>query len=190
MAIDSAYGVGSVKPGVCTSTSRPASPFEGQIVYETDTDVVKVWDGSSWIDYPPGKANTASPTFTGTVVLPSDTSIGNVSATEIGYVDGVTSAIQTQLNAKAPLANPSFTGGATLAGTFSPSVTNTHDLGTSSLRWRNIYTQDLHLSNGIGDYTVIEGEENLYLVNHKTNKSFKFALIEVDISEVPKASDT
>jgi hypothetical protein len=33
-----------------------------------------------------------------------------VSSTEIGYVDGVTSAIQTQLDAKAPLASPTFTG--------------------------------------------------------------------------------
>jgi len=56
------------------------------------------------------KANLASPTFTGTVTLPSTTSIGNVSATELGYVDGVTSAIQTQLNTKAPLADPTFTG--------------------------------------------------------------------------------
>lgn len=45
-------------------------------------------------------SKTAGPTFTGTVVLPSTTSIGNVSSTEIGYVDGVTSSIQTQLNAK------------------------------------------------------------------------------------------
>lgn len=43
------------------------------------------------------------PTFTGTVTLPSTTSIGNVSSTELGYVDGVTSAIQTQLDAKQPL---------------------------------------------------------------------------------------
>ena len=47
------------------------------------------------------KAPLASPTFTGTVTLPSTTSIGTVSSTEIGYVDGVTSAIQTQINAKA-----------------------------------------------------------------------------------------
>jgi hypothetical protein len=70
------------------------------------------------------KAPLAGPTFTGTVVLPSTTSIGNVSATEIGYVDGVTSAIQTQLDAKlasstaastyAPIASPTFTG--TVAG--------------------------------------------------------------------------
>lgn len=43
-----------------------------------------------------GIAELASPTFTGTVVLPSTTSIGTVSNTEIGYLDGVTSAIQTQ----------------------------------------------------------------------------------------------
>lgn len=42
-------------------------------------------------------------TLTGTVVLPSTTSIGNVSSTEIGYVDGVTSAIQTQLNTNTPV---------------------------------------------------------------------------------------
>lgn len=47
------------------------------------------------------KAPLASPTFTGTVVLPSTTSIGDVSNTEISYLDGVTSAIQTQLNSKA-----------------------------------------------------------------------------------------
>lgn len=46
------------------------------------------------------KANLAGPTFTGTVVLPSTTSIGSVSDTEIGYVNGVTSAIQTQIDGK------------------------------------------------------------------------------------------
>ena len=56
------------------------------------------------------KASLAGPTFTGSVVLPSTTSIGNVSSTEIGYIDGVTSAIQTQIDTKAPIANPTFTG--------------------------------------------------------------------------------
>ena len=46
-------------------------------------------------------APISSPTFTGTVTLPSTSSIGSVSSTEIGYVDGVTSAIQTQIDAKA-----------------------------------------------------------------------------------------
>jgi len=66
------------------------------------------------------KAPIASPTFTGTVVLPSTTSIGSVSAAAIGYVYGVTSGIQGQLDAKlasataastyAPIASPTFTG--------------------------------------------------------------------------------
>jgi hypothetical protein len=36
--------------------------------------------------------------------------VANVSDTEIGYLDGVTSAIQTQINTKAPSADPTFTG--------------------------------------------------------------------------------
>jgi hypothetical protein len=55
------------------------------------------------------KAPLASPTFTGTVVLPSATSIGSVSATELGYLDGVTSAIQTQFTGKASVAAGSWT---------------------------------------------------------------------------------
>ena len=36
--------------------------------------------------------------------------VSGVSDTEIGYLNGVTSAIQTQIDAKAPLASPTFTG--------------------------------------------------------------------------------
>lgn len=50
-----------------------------------------------------GLAPLASPTFTGTITLPSDTSIGTVSATELGYLDGVTQGIQAQINAKVNL---------------------------------------------------------------------------------------
>jgi Major tropism determinant N-terminal domain len=46
-------------------------------------------------------ARKDSPTFTGTVVLPSTTSIGNLSSTEIGYLDGITSSVQTQIGAAA-----------------------------------------------------------------------------------------
>jgi len=46
----------------------------------------------------------------GAVLLPADTSIGDVSSAEIGYLDNVTSDIQVQLNAKSPSASPTFTG--------------------------------------------------------------------------------
>ena len=41
-----------------------------------------------------------NPTFTGIVTIPSTTSIGTISSTELGYIDGVTSSIQTQLDSK------------------------------------------------------------------------------------------
>lgn len=44
------------------------------------------------------KAPTVSPTFTTSATLPAATSIGNVSSTEISYVDGASSNIQAQLN--------------------------------------------------------------------------------------------
>jgi len=50
-----------------------------------------------------GAAPTADPTFTGNVTLPVTTAIGTVSSTEIGYLDGVTSSIQTQLANKVTL---------------------------------------------------------------------------------------
>lgn len=37
-----------LKPGVCTSTTRPQSPYIGQMIYETDTNLLKVWLGSAW----------------------------------------------------------------------------------------------------------------------------------------------
>jgi hypothetical protein len=37
-----------LRPGVCTSTTRPTAPYEGQTIYETDTDLVYVWDSSAW----------------------------------------------------------------------------------------------------------------------------------------------
>jgi hypothetical protein len=59
-------------------------------------------------------AKLAGPTFTGTVVLPATTSVGDVSATELGYLDGVTSAIQDQLDDKSPANSPTFTGTVTM----------------------------------------------------------------------------
>ena len=49
MPLSSVVGAQSiVKPGVCTSSTRPASPFEGQMIYETDTDRVLVYNGTAW----------------------------------------------------------------------------------------------------------------------------------------------
>lgn len=50
-------GIDSVRTGVCTITTRPASPFDGQVIYETDTDRAMVWNGTSWVVLSTGTAN-------------------------------------------------------------------------------------------------------------------------------------
>jgi|688.fasta_scaffold25592_3 hypothetical protein len=65
----------------------------------------------------------------------------------------------------------------------------TKDLGSASVRWATVYTSDLSLSNGIGDYTIVEGENDLFLYNNKQNKVYKFMLAEVDPADAtPKKS--
>ena len=46
---------------VCTSATRPSSPDEGTMIYESDTNKVYVWDGSAWVEY---RGYTASETAT------------------------------------------------------------------------------------------------------------------------------
>jgi hypothetical protein len=53
------FGAAGVKPGVCTSTTRPATPYNGQVIYETDTGYLRVWDGSAW-DYLSQSQNTTT----------------------------------------------------------------------------------------------------------------------------------
>ena len=70
-----------------------------------------------------------------------------------------------------------------------PDTNNNYDLGTTALRWRNIYTNDLNLSNEggagndvdgtTGNYTIQEGADELYLINNKSGKKYKFNLTEV-----------
>ena len=67
------------------------------------------------------------------------------------------------------------------------------DLGASDARWENIYTNDLDLSNESkkekggndvdgtwGAYTIQEGETDLFLINRRNGKKYKFNLTEVD----------
>jgi len=37
------------KSGVCTSSTRPVNPFEGQLIYETDTNRTLVYDNAAWL---------------------------------------------------------------------------------------------------------------------------------------------
>ena len=76
----------------------------------------------------------------------------------------------------------------TQARRITPEANNSYDLGSTSQRWRNIYTNDLNLSNEgsandvdgtWGSYTIQEGSESLFLINKRNGKKYKFNLKEV-----------
>ena len=85
------------------------------------------------------------------------------------------------------------TSGGTLTGTLNsqhilPSTDDTYNLGSTTKRWANIYTNDLKLSNEgksndvdgtWGSYTIQEGESDLFLINNRNGKKYKFNLTEV-----------
>lgn len=61
----------------------------------------------------------------------------------------------------------------------SPAVSGTKNLGSAALRWGTVYTSDLSLKNDHGDWTIVEGEDDLFIYNNKRGKIYKFALVEV-----------
>jgi len=80
---------------------------DGSIVFEGAT--ANDHETTFTITDPTADRTITFPDETGTVQL----RVTDVSDTEIGYLNGVTSAIQTQMDAKAPLAAPALTGDAT-----------------------------------------------------------------------------
>lgn len=103
------------------------------------------------------KANLAGGnTFTGTQSFPSTVSIGNVSATEIGFLDGVTSSIQTQLDSKVAAANGTLTG-TTTTGSLLPASNGTAEIGSSTLRYLNGFFGRI---NAAGTLTLISSGAN------------------------------
>lgn len=74
-------------------------------------------------------------------------------------------------------------------GHFLPHSNNSFDLGSTSKVWRNIYTSDLNMSNEYldkgndvdgtkGSWTFQEGSDDLFLLNNKNGKKYKFKLEE------------
>ena len=78
----------------------------------------------------------------------------------------------------------------TFYGSVIPSAANQYDLGSLANPWRDLYIGDLKLSNETreegndvdgtrGNWTIQEGESDLYIINNKNGKKYRFALEEV-----------
>lgn len=77
----------------------------------------------------------------------------------------------------------------TVTGSVLPNADDTHDLGSSSRQWRDIYTGDINLNNTKtrdnevdgtrGSWTIQEGEDDLFILNRLNGKKYKFKLEEM-----------
>ena len=76
-------------------------------------------------------------------------------------------------------------------GDFIPGTNNTYNLGTTAIRWKNLYVNDLQLSNEAkkdtggndvdgtwGDWTLQEGEDKVYMINNRTGKKYSLKMEE------------
>ena len=113
--------------------------------------------------------------------------LSNVHVRHLGFR---TTTTVTALAANTTITTPVLQGQMTANGSIVPAANTTYDLGSSSLRWANIYTGDLHLSNEgrdsgnmvdgtKGNWTLQEGQTDLYLINNITGKKYRFAIEEI-----------
>ena len=102
-----------LKPGVCTSSNRPANPFDGMMIYETDTDKVAVYDVNAWVY----KTAASVPVASGLVFISSTTfttaasvslPVATFSATYLNYL--------VHFNLSAASTNINLTGRLRIAG--------------------------------------------------------------------------
>ena len=64
-----------------------------------------------------------------------------------------------------------------------PSANDSFNLGSSTQRWQNVFTMDLHLANERGDWTLVEEANYLTVRNNKNGKRYKLLMEELPEDE-------
>ncbi len=113
------------------------------------------------------------------------------SDTDLKYNPGTNTLTATAFNGASTglTGNPNISvTEVTLKGNLLPDTNGVRDLGSSTLRFSNIYTSDMHFSNEGGSndvdgtwghWTMQEGESDMFLLNKRTGKKYKINLTEV-----------
>ena len=162
-----------------------------QMHIDSDTNLLKIRNGANSAFIELGNVSQANfgllPLSGGTLTGVLAVSAGSAAAPSVHFGDSTTGLFRKASNQI----------GFTFAGTeklfvdqngLFPTTTNNVDLGSSSLRFANLFINDLNLSNEghkndvdmtWGSYTIQEGAEDLFLVNNRNGKKYKFNLTEV-----------
>ena len=165
----------------------------GNDILMADNDKIKLGDSGDLEIFHQGFNSKIADVGTGGLILSGSTvKIENGASNETQAVFTENGAVELYYDNSKKFETTS--GGAKVSGDLDvvghafPNANNTYDLGTTGNRWRNIYTNDLNLSNEgssndvdgtWGSYTIQEGAEDLFLVNKRNGKKYKFNLTEV-----------
>ena len=154
-----------LRTGVCTSTNRPTTPYEGQVIYETDTDKVFVWNASAWKQVP-----TAATAGAVLQVVASSYNTELISATSTYATTGLTASITPQYNTSKILVLATIVGagkdssdttlglklfrGATEISFFESRAGHTNSAGSSFIGSCSTYILDAPATTSATTYTV------------------------------------
>ena len=171
------------KVGGLTQTVSGISTFVGISTFGSDVRI----HGNTVID--------GTTTSTGNHTFSSNVGItGTLDVDGATTVDGLTVAELGTFSA-----GINVTGTITLQGTsttqaIKPQADSTYDIGTTSIRYRagyfdDVYCGDLNMSNehrggnsidgSWGSYQIEEGENDLFIVNKRSGKKFRFVMEQV-----------
>lgn len=163
-----------IRPGVCTSTTRPVTPYEGQMIYETDTDKTRFWNGSIWKEFVQTYIGAATQ-YPTAVVNPFD--VGNnwyrySDLPEVTMETGTSVCVSFQLicaanaSAKTIYCVPSVSGATTINGRDGNASANVYlnSTGWHSASWSRVFT----VNAGINEfYLEIYGDGGSYALTYR-----------------------
>lgn len=141
----------------------------------TATNTTNATHYVAFVDTATGNENVR--TDTGLTYNPSSNTL---SATFSGSLTGTATGLS---------GTPNITVGNITSNNILPAAHNTYDLGSNSVRFANIYSADLQLSNRDatpnsvdgtwGDWTLQEGEDDIFMINNRSGKKYKINLTEI-----------
>lgn len=131
MGLTSSVPNSILQPGVCTSTTRPAAPYQGQVVYETDTNKTLFYNGTAWVIL--NDPNAVSTDASGNVTFDNDVTVSG-GATVGG--DLTVTGNMTSANQGLVLITPSSVSGGTLSGA------TVNVAGSTAVDIRGVFSSD------------------------------------------------
>lgn len=141
-----------------------------------------------------GQMSSAAPstfdtlTVNTSATLPATTSIGTITSTELSYLDGVTSAVQTQIDAKAPLASPALTG--TPTAPTAAAATNTTQIATTAFvrtEISNLVASSPATLDTLDELAAALGDDPNFATTVTNSIATKAPLASPDLTGVPTA---